>query len=173
MPVRSKQGALGSLRRADHPRPACILSVAISGRCVGVVSARRAASRDSFRLRWLELLAKSRPISLAKTSVIGRYVPKRKHGRAVARCCVQPLLSPFDIEWLSWQVTLWRSSFYGFLWPRSSSLTQSELRSHVGPSVLKMVLYNAFIQYSTIAKRIASRFPVCLLERGSDFDNSR
>jgi hypothetical protein len=50
VPVRSKQGALGSLWRADHPRPACMLSVAVGGRCVAVVSARRAVSRDSFRL---------------------------------------------------------------------------------------------------------------------------
>jgi hypothetical protein len=78
-----------------------MLSVAVGGRCVGIVSARRAVSRDSFRLRWLELLAKSRPMSLAKTSVIGRDVPKRKRGRAVARYGVQPLLSPFDTEWLS------------------------------------------------------------------------
>jgi WD40 repeat protein len=36
--VRPKQGALGSQRRADHPRPACMLSVAVSSRCVAVVS---------------------------------------------------------------------------------------------------------------------------------------
>jgi hypothetical protein len=97
MLVRSKQGALGSLRRADHPRPACMLSVAVGGGCVAIVSARRAVSRDSFRLRWLKLLAKSRPISLVVTSIIGRNVCKRKRGRAVA----QPLLSLFDKENLS------------------------------------------------------------------------
>jgi hypothetical protein len=51
VPVRSKQGALGSLRRADHPRPACMLSVAVGDRCVAIVSAKRAVSRDSYRLR--------------------------------------------------------------------------------------------------------------------------
>jgi hypothetical protein len=99
--VRSKQGALGSLRRADHPRPICMMSVAVTGRCVAVVSARRAVSRDSFRLHWLELLAKSRPMSPAVTSMIGRDVCKRKRGRAVAQCGVQPFLIAFDKENLS------------------------------------------------------------------------
>jgi hypothetical protein len=40
VPVRSKQGALGSPRRAEHPRPICMLSVAVGDRCVAVVSAR-------------------------------------------------------------------------------------------------------------------------------------
>jgi hypothetical protein len=75
-----------------------MLLVAVGDRCVAVVSARRAASRDSFQLRWLKLLAKSGPTSLAVTSMIGRYVPKRKRGRAVAQWGVQPLLSPFDTE---------------------------------------------------------------------------
>jgi hypothetical protein len=35
--MRSKQGALGSPRRADHPKSICMLSVAIGGRCVAVV----------------------------------------------------------------------------------------------------------------------------------------
>jgi hypothetical protein len=82
--VRSKQGALGSLRRADHPRPVFMLSVAVGGHCVAVVSARRAVSRDSFRLRWLKLLAKSRPMPVSVASMIGGDVFKRKRGRAVA-----------------------------------------------------------------------------------------
>jgi hypothetical protein len=98
VPVRSKQGALGSPRRADHPRPMCITSVAVGGVCVAVVSARRAALRDSFQLRSLKLLAKSEPTSLAVTSMIGRDVAKRKRGRAVAQWGVQPLLSPLDTE---------------------------------------------------------------------------
>ena len=81
--MRSKQGALGLLRRADHPEPVCMLLVAVGGRYVAVVSVRRAVLRESFRLRWLRLLAKSRPISLAVTSMIGRNVFKRKRGRAV------------------------------------------------------------------------------------------
>lgn len=40
VPMRSKQGALGLLRRADYPGPACMPSVAVSGRCVTVISAR-------------------------------------------------------------------------------------------------------------------------------------
>jgi hypothetical protein len=72
--------------------------VAVGGRCVAVVSVRRAVLRESFRLRWLKLLAKSRPLSLAVTSMIGRYVRKRERGRAVAQCGVQPLLSPFDMR---------------------------------------------------------------------------
>jgi hypothetical protein len=107
--VRSKQGALGSLWRADHPRSACTLSVAVGGRRVAVVSARRAVARDSFPLRWLELLAKSRPMSLVVPSSIGRKVLKRKRGRAVAQCGAYPLLSAFDKENLSWQATVWRS----------------------------------------------------------------
>jgi hypothetical protein len=109
VPVRSKQAALGSLRRADHPRPLCMLSVAVGGRCVTVVSARRVVSGDSFGVRWLKLLAKSRPMSLAVTSVIGRDVHKREHGRAFAQCGAHPLLSPFDKENLCWQATVWRS----------------------------------------------------------------
>jgi hypothetical protein len=98
VPVRSKQGALGSLRRADHPRPVFMLSVAVGSHCVAVVSARRAVSRDSFRLRWLKLLAKSRPMSLAATPTIGRDELKRQRGRAVALFGAHPLLSPFDKE---------------------------------------------------------------------------
>ena len=98
VPVRSKQGALGLLRRADHPEPVCMLLVAVGGRYVAVVSVRRAVLRESFRLRWLRLLAKSRPISLAVTSMIGRNVFKRKRRRAVAQCGVQPLLSPFEMR---------------------------------------------------------------------------
>ena len=74
-----------------------MLLVAVGGRYVAVVSVRRAVLRESFRLRWLKLLAKSRPISLAVTSMIGRSVFKRKRGRAVAQCGVQPLLSSFEI----------------------------------------------------------------------------
>jgi hypothetical protein len=96
--VRSEQGALGFLRRVGYPEPVCLPSVAVSGRCVAVVSARRAVSRESFRLRWLKLLAKSRPISLAVASMIGRLEPKRKRGRAVGQCGVQPLLSPFGMR---------------------------------------------------------------------------
>ena len=54
--------------------------------------------RENFRLRWLKLLAKSRPISLVVTSMIGRNVLERKRGRAVAQCGVHPLLRPFDRE---------------------------------------------------------------------------
>jgi hypothetical protein len=72
--------------------------VAVGGRCVVVVSVRRAVLRESFRLRWLKLFAKSRPISLAVTSMIGRNVLERKRGRAVAQCGVQPLLSPFEMR---------------------------------------------------------------------------
>jgi hypothetical protein len=121
--VRSKQGALGSLRRADHPRPACMLSMAVGGRCVVVVSARPAGSRDSFRLRWLKLLAKSRPMSLAVTPMIGGDVLKRKCGRAVALCDVQPLLSPFDTWNLCWQATVGR----GRLRPRASPAFQGHV----------------------------------------------
>jgi hypothetical protein len=96
--VRSKQGALGLLRRADYPEPVCMPPVAVGGRCVAVVSVRRAVLRESFRFRRLKLLAKSRPISLAVTSMIGRNVSKRKRGRAVAHFDVQPLLSPFDTK---------------------------------------------------------------------------
>ena len=45
VPVRSKQGALGLLRRADHPEPVCMPPVAVGGRCVAVVSVRRAVLR--------------------------------------------------------------------------------------------------------------------------------
>lgn len=90
--MRSKQGALGLLRRADYPKPVSMPPVAVGGRCVGAVL------RESFWLRWLKLLAKSRPISLAVTSMIGRNVLKRKCGRAVAQCGAKPLLSPFEMR---------------------------------------------------------------------------
>jgi hypothetical protein len=34
------------------------------------------------------------------TSLIGRYLPKRKRGRAVAQCGAHPVLSTFDKETL-------------------------------------------------------------------------
>jgi hypothetical protein len=82
--MRSKEGALGLLRRADYPEPVCMPPVAVGGCCVAVVSVRRAALRENFRLRWLKLLAKSRPISLAITFMIGGDVSGRKRGRAAA-----------------------------------------------------------------------------------------
>jgi hypothetical protein len=101
--MRSKQGALGPPRRADHPEPACMLLVAVDGRCVALASARRAVSRESFRLRWLRLLTKSRAMSLAVISMIGRDALKRKRGCAAALCGVYLLLIAFDKEKLSWQ----------------------------------------------------------------------
>jgi hypothetical protein len=86
-----------------------MLSVADGGRYVAVVSVRRAVSRDSFGLRRLKLPAKSRPMLLTVTSMIGRDLPERKRGRAVVQCGVQPLLSPFDKENFYWQATVWRS----------------------------------------------------------------
>jgi hypothetical protein len=54
------------LQRAEHPSPVCMLSVAVGGRCNAIVSARRAVSRDSFRLRWLKLLALQAPTEVAR-----------------------------------------------------------------------------------------------------------
>jgi hypothetical protein len=132
VPVRSKQGALGLLRRSDYPGPACMPSVAVGGRCVAVVSARRAVSRESFRLRWLKLLAKSRPISLTVTSMIGSRYP-----RAAAGTCRRALWHAASSQPLRHEKFVLAShhmarqivtqSFYGFLWPRGSCRTGSHL----------------------------------------------
>jgi hypothetical protein len=94
--VRSKQGALGLPRRAEHPTSICMPSATVSDCCARVVSVRRAFSSDILKPRELDLLAKNRPISHGGSGMIGEDTTERKRGLTDPSPAVHPLLSAFD-----------------------------------------------------------------------------